>query len=108
MTPEAKVKAGIRAVLRRHEPHVYDYMPVPGGYGRSALDYIGCCCGMFFAIEAKRRGKVPTPRQETTIEAMELAGARVFIIDGPDGMGELDRWLTTVVTAKASLSMSSS
>lgn len=102
MTPEGKVKAAIRATLRRYEPDVWTYMPVPGGYGRTALDYIGACCGMAFSIEAKRKGARPTPRQEMVIDQMERADMRVFVIDGPDGLGELDQWLTTVVNAKSS------
>ena len=100
MTPEGKVKMAVNAVLARYGEDVYWYMPVPGGYGRSALDYLGWACGLGFAIETKRpKGKL-TPRQEVTIEQMKRAGARVFVIDGPDGLGELERWLTTVVTAK--------
>ena len=97
MTPEGKVKAGIRAVLNRHGTRVYAYMPVPSGYGRSTLDYLGSAAGLAFAIEAKAPRKKPTPRQETMIEQMEMAGMKVFVINGPDGLDELDRWLTTVV-----------
>jgi hypothetical protein len=100
MTPEGRTKAVVNAVLARYGEDVYWYMPVPGGYGRSALDYLGWATGLAFAIETKRpKGKL-TPRQEVTIEHMKRAGARVFVIDGPDGLGELERWLTTVVTAK--------
>jgi hypothetical protein len=105
ITPEGRTKMTVNAVLARYGEDVYWYMPVPGGYGRSALDYLGWACGLAFAIETKRpktkrpKGKLTT-RQEVTIEHMKRAGARVFVIDGPDGLGELERWLTTVVTAK--------
>jgi hypothetical protein len=102
MTPEGKVKAAVRAVLGRYGEDVYTYMPVPGGYGRSALDYMGFASGFGFAIETKRKGAVLTPRQQLTMEQMQRAGGRVFVIDGPDGLEELDRWLTTVVTANRS------
>ena len=102
MTPEGKVKRAIRAVLNKHAEHVYVHMPVPGGYGRSALDYIGFCCGLGFAVEAKRQGGEPTERQQGVIEDMERGGGKVFVIDGPPGLQELDEWLTTVVEAKAS------
>lgn len=81
MTPEGKVKAGITKLLKRHAPYVFYDMPVPGGYGKSTLDYVGWVCGRAFAIEAKAKGKLPTKRQETTIKEMMAAGAVVFVID---------------------------
>lgn len=97
MTPEGKVKRAVQATLYRHREHIYVYMPVPGGYGRPALDYIGICCGLAFAIEAKRKGGRVTPRQERTIEQIEQAGGKVFIVYDTDSLMELDAWLTTVV-----------
>lgn len=69
-------------------------MPVPGGYGRSTLDYIGCHFGRAFAIEAKAPGKHPTSRQIGTIEDLEAAGAVVFVVDGQKGLDELSAWFT--------------
>jgi hypothetical protein len=97
MTPEGKIKRGIKAVLDRYRPHVYTYMPVPGGYGRRTLDYIGFCCGLGFAIEAKRIGGKPTSMQQTTISEIEQSGARVFVINSYDRIVELEQWITTVV-----------
>ena len=97
MTPEGKVKAAIRETLRKYGDVVYVYMPVPGGYGRTTLDYIGIADGVGFAIEAKRKGGKPTQRQETIIAQIKAAGGRVFVIDGYAGVIELDEWLTTVV-----------
>ena len=98
MTPEGKVKRGIKAVLDKHGKHVYIFMPVPGGYGRSTLDYIGICCGCGFAIEAKREGGKPTDRQLGIIGNIERAGGKVFVINADKGLTELNDWLTTVVS----------
>lgn len=89
MTPEGKVKAEIKKVLKAHD--VYFEMPVPTGFGKSGLDFSGCHYGLAFYIEAKAPGKKPTPRQDLTIEAMRAAGAVVFVIDGD--VSDLEKWL---------------
>ena len=91
MTPEGRVKAAIKRVLIKH--NVYFEMPVPSGYGKSGLDFTCCCQGWFFAIEAKAPGKRATDRQLLRMREMEDAGARVFEIDGPDGLRKLEEWL---------------
>jgi hypothetical protein len=95
-TPEGRIKNKIKAVLDKHYTRVYYYMPVPGGYGRATLDYLGCANGWFFGIEAKRPGKVPTSRQEGTIEDMENAGGKVFRINSDETVAEFDAWLAEV------------
>lgn len=55
------------------------------------LDYIGCCQGVFFVIETKRPGKLPTPRQEATIASVIKAQGKAFVIDGDTT--ELEEWL---------------
>lgn len=89
-TPEGKVKAKVSAILKRTES-LYYTMPVPGGFGESTLDYVGCHLGRFFAIETKAPGKKPTERQLMIAEMMRRAGAKVFIIDGDTT--ELEKWL---------------
>jgi hypothetical protein len=93
LTPEGKTKRLISAALKKHGDAVFYHMPVPGGYGGPALDYLGVFRGAAFAIEAKAPGLKPTLRQLGTIEALEKAGAKVFLIDGPEGVAELERWL---------------
>lgn len=83
MTPEGKVKKQITKYLAGL-PRCWYNMPVPGGYGKSTLDYIGAVAGRAFAIEAKAPGEDPTPRQEGTIEDMRAAGIVVFVVDGTD------------------------
>jgi hypothetical protein len=87
-TPEGKIKRKITALLKEYEPELFYNMPVPGGYGESLLDYIGCIRGCFFAIEAKAPGKKPTERQGQIISRIKDAGGEVFIIDD-DGFGLL-------------------
>ena len=79
-TPEAKIKARVKAVLSRYQG-VYYEMPVPSGYGNTTLDFIGCWRGRFFAIETKAGGKKPTPKQKSIMERMVAAGGAVFYIN---------------------------
>ena len=92
LTPEGKVKRAIGALLRSY-PGIYYVMPVPGGYGASTLDYLGICAGRGFGIEAKRPGGKPSMRQLGIIENIERAGGRVFVIDGPAGLADLEGWI---------------
>jgi hypothetical protein len=91
-TPEAVVKNKINKVLKRYSGGLWYFMPVPGGYGRPTLDYVGALLGKAFAIEAKAPGKLPTDRQQQTIEDMRNAGIMVFLIDGDTT--ELELWLS--------------
>jgi hypothetical protein len=95
-TPEAKVKALVKAALKLHG--AFYFMPVQGGMGAPSLDFL-CAArfrdmAIFFAIETKSPGKKPTPRQELTIATMEAVGVRVFVIDGEEGVDEMKTWLT--------------
>jgi hypothetical protein len=101
MTPEGKMKQAIRNVLSRFEDDVYVHMPVQYGYGAPSLDYIGCVRGIMFAIEAKKPGGKPTVRQEGTIEHIQKAGGRVFVINNLAQLEELEQWITQVITIAA-------
>jgi hypothetical protein len=87
------MKRAISAVLANYKDYVYYHMPVPTGYGTSTLDYIGVCCARGFAIEAKREKGRPTLRQIGVIGQMERAGVRVFVINSPETLEELNQWL---------------
>lgn len=95
MTPEGTVKAKVKAVLKRYAGGMWYDMPVPGGYGRSSLDFYGACFGHAFAIETKAPGKKPTPRQQACIDDMRNAQIMVFVIDGDTG--ELEQWLAEIL-----------
>jgi len=89
MTPEGKVKAAVKEVLKAHG--AYWHCPVQNGMGAPSLDFICCFKGRYFGIETKAPGKKPTPRQELTIKAIRDAGGKVFVIDGD--VSDLQRWL---------------
>ena len=98
-TPEAKVKKMVRDVLNEfrqivvvgkfHVDNLYQFWPVPSGFGASSLDVIATYYGRSIYIETKAPGKKPTPRQELTIAETKAAGAIVLVIDGERGCHEL-------------------
>ena len=109
-TPEGKVKAKVKRLLKKYD--CYQFWPVQTGYGAPTLDCIACCQGHFIGIETKAPGKRPTPRQLLTIDDMKEAGAAVIVIgewkkgqeiggkgtgivcnEEYSGLGELEAWL---------------
>lgn len=91
-TPEGKVKAKVKDVLKKHG--AYYHMPVQNGMGAPSLDFVCCHKGLYFAIETKAGNKQPTPRQETTINQIRLAGGLAFVINEVTGLSDLEDWLT--------------
>lgn len=79
MTPEAKVKARIKTVLKEH--NVYYAMPLGAGFGAAGVpDFLCCVNGVFLAVEAKAgRGKT-TPLQDRQLAAIEAAGGHALVI----------------------------
>lgn len=75
-TPESKVKAKLKAYLRKHG--YYYFMPVQTGMGATTLDFLACRQGLFYAFETKAEGKDFTPRQNFVAEQMLEAGASVY------------------------------
>jgi hypothetical protein len=73
--------------------NIYRFMPVPGGFGASSLDYLLCVGSKFLAIEAKAPGKKPTDRQKMIIGQIRRAGGTVFVIDNVAGTSELEQFL---------------
>jgi len=96
MTPEGRVKNKINKLLARYGDAVYYHMPVPVGYGRRTVDYLGCARGVFFAIEAKRPGGRPTRAQEGVLDDVRAAGGSVFAIADDAGLAALERFLDYV------------
>ena len=100
-TPESKVKAKVKALLKHHE--AYQFWPVQMGYGAATLDCLGCHAGRFFAVETKAPGKKLTVRQEDTASKMREAQGVVFVVGEKlldsgtySGMTELEKWLKNV------------
>jgi hypothetical protein len=81
MTPEARTKQKINKLLDSYDGRIYKYMPVPGGYGKTTIDYLLCFDGLFIGIEAKAPGEKPTPRQNDVLADIRAAGGSTFVID---------------------------
>lgn len=79
-TPEAKVKAKIKAVLK--EEGVYYAMPIGTGYGNSGVpDFLCCVSGRFVAIEAKAGKGRTTALQEKNLRDIETAGGITLVVN---------------------------
>ena len=96
VTPEARIKKKIKAILDIYKGRIYVHMPVPYGYGVPTLDYYGAFYGHAFAIEAKAPGKDLTLRQTGTMLSMEAAGMKVFVIDDDETVEQLGDWLNHI------------
>jgi len=96
-TEESKVKAKVKQVLKRY--NCWTDWPVPGGYGKSSLDCIGCVGGYFFSIETKKEGGKPTDLQRLTMLQMQDAGGAVFVIDTTDEKAECFQALISFLDA---------
>jgi len=79
-TPEAKVKAKIKAILKEH--NTYFAMPIGTGLGNSGVpDFLVCHNGNFLGIEAKAGKGVPTALQEKNLRDIDKAGGWTLVIN---------------------------
>lgn len=79
-TPESKVKAKIKAILKAH--NVYYAMPMGTGYGNSGVpDFLCCVNGKFVAIEAKAGKGTTTGLQEKHLREIGNAGGVALVIN---------------------------
>lgn len=79
-TPEAKVKAKIKAILKEH--NVYYAMPIGSGYGNSGVpDFLCCVGGRFLAIEAKAGKGTTTALQEKNLREIRDSGGFALVIN---------------------------
>lgn len=76
-TPEGLVKDEIKRGLAEYD--IWYFMPVQGGYGRRAIDFICCWRGRFIAIEAKAGVNKVSKHQETTLADIENAGGSTVV-----------------------------
>ena len=97
MTPEGRTKAKVRKLLSQYSG-MYLYMPVPSGYGRTTIDFLGCYRGQFFAIETKAEGKKPTLKQDAELQNIGRAMGATFVIAGVDdpAFETLRAWLNKI------------
>jgi hypothetical protein len=80
VTPEAKVKLNIKAVLKEEE--VYYAMPIGTGWGNSGVpDFLCCVNGRFLGVEAKANGGKPTALQKKNLKDIELSGGYTAVIN---------------------------
>lgn len=79
-TPESKVKAKIKAILKQH--NIYYAMPIGSGYGNAGVpDFLCCVNGFFLGIEAKANGGKPTALQLKHKRDIEESGGCSVVID---------------------------
>lgn len=91
-TPESKVKAKVKELLKAHG--AWFFMPVSGGFGRAGVpDFIGVHRGRFLAVETKAPGGKTTRLQDINMRDIALQGGVCFVVEGVDGTGELEAWL---------------
>ena len=80
MTPEAKVKKQIRAILDGFG--AYYAMPIGSGYGNSGVpDFLVCYKGWFIGIEAKAGKGKTTALQDMNLEKITAAGGLTLIVN---------------------------
>lgn len=90
---ERDIKLAVGKVLRGYAPEVIYEMHVPGGFGKSGLDFNVCAWGEAIYIETKAPGKWLTARQRFFALNALGAGGRVFIISGDEGIKALADYL---------------
>jgi len=94
-TPEAKVKAKIKDILKTH--NAYYVMPIGTGYGNSGVpDFICCVNGQFLAIEAKAGNNKPTALQTQNLLRIKNAGGYAMVVN-EDNLEELETLIANYV-----------
>jgi hypothetical protein len=94
MTPEAKVKKKVRALLEKHG--AYYAMPATGGYGASGVpDFLVCHHGRFIGIETKAGSNKPTALQLNNMKQIERAGGVTLVIN-EDNLNDLVKLLESI------------
>lgn len=80
MTPEAKVKAKVKTILKNKG--AYYAMPATGGYGTSGVpDFLVCYKGKFIGIECKAGNGKTTMLQDKNLRQIEDAGGIAFVVN---------------------------
>jgi hypothetical protein len=80
MTPEAKVKKHVKAIL--DELEVYHFSPMQNGMGRAGIpDIVACHNGKFIGIECKAGNNKPTALQERELNRILNAGGEAYVIN---------------------------
>lgn len=81
---EAERTAQIKKALKEYEPDLVFWKQHQGGYGIAGVsDIIGCCDGVFFALEVKVPGRPATKawtHQRRFLEKVRAAGGRAAVV----------------------------
>lgn len=94
MTPEAKVKAKVKAILKKHG--AYYAMPIGTGFGNAGVpDFLVCIRGCFIGIECKAGAGKTTALQEKNLREIESAGGRTYVVSEKN-LDAFDASLTTI------------
>jgi len=94
LTPEGKVKAEVKKVLKRW--NLYYAMPATGGYGTSGVpDFLVCHRGKFIGIECKANGNKPTALQHKNLTEIIVAGGYALVINETN-IEDLEKLLGTI------------
>ena len=109
VTPEGKVKKLVAALLaefnivnakdagRELKSDGWYFCPGQNGYGVKGIpDFVGHYLGRFFSVETKAPDKTPTGFQELQIAEILRSGGAVFVVDGPEGVGEVRKFFQTI------------
>lgn len=78
MTPEGKVKASVKAILKSYG--VWYFMPVAGRNVAGIPDFVCCAWGIFLAIECKSNDGNLTDMQKATLLKIDQAGGSTLVI----------------------------
>ena len=91
-TPESKVKAKVKALLKKYG--AYHFMPATHGYGSSGVpDIVACMKGRFIGIECKANGGKPTTLQIKNLMLIVDHGGISLLVD-ETGIDSLEMLLT--------------
>ena len=100
---ERSIKRKIRGVLNKYrvQPGLTSTCRCPAAMAMRQSHSLGFTIyGVGFAVEAKRPGGKPTPRQEGIIERIQESGAVVFVVSDDNSLEILDDWLLRTVQYK--------
>lgn len=92
MTPEAKVKKKVAAMLGAYG--AYFFFPPANGYGRAGIpDIVGCYKGSFFAVECKAGKNTTTALQERELAEIRKADGTAFVVNESNYAEQLGAFL---------------
>lgn len=99
MTPEGKVKARVKLLLKKFKPHVWYFMPVSMGAGQRGIpDFIICANSTFVAVECKSDDGKLTPLQQMQLSNIYSAGGYTMTVAESYGLDVLESHLNMILS----------